>query len=131
LAPRRNQEEMKKGAVVCNQRARFFFYFVDEGQWGAKEKTPMQKFTSLQHIGPEDIRALKDALTLRMERIAQMVEVLTTAHKDWAITAKKDYILLETMTLDFKVAVKLLTDHGFTGDEFVLASEYSRKWGMI
>lgn len=122
---------MKKGAILCVQRARFFFYFFEEGEWKRKEKTPLEKFLLLKKAGPDDIRALKDALSQRLERIAQMVEILTSAHDDWAITTKKDYILLETETLDFTEAVKLLNAHGFTNDDFVLRCEYRRKWGMM
>jgi rRNA processing protein Krr1/Pno1 len=122
---------MKKGAIICIQRARFFFYFFEEGEWKRKEKTPLEKFTQLEHAGPEDIRKLKDTLALRLERIAQMVEILTNAHHDWAITAKKDHILLETVTFDFTEAVKILNEHGFTNDDFVLRAEYTRKWGML
>lgn len=92
---------------------------------------PLEKFTRLKHAGPEDIRAFKDSFTWRLERIAQMVEILTKAHEDWAITTKKDYILLETQTLDFTEAVKILNEHGFTNDDFVLRPEYTRKWGML
>lgn len=122
---------MKKGAVVCIQRARFFFYFFEEGEWKRKEKTSLEKFLQLKHAGADDIRAFKDSLSRRLERIAQMVEILTNAHDDWAITTKKDYILLETQTFDFNEAVKLLKEHGFTNDDFVLRSEYTRKWGMM
>jgi rRNA processing protein Krr1/Pno1 len=122
---------MKEGAVNCIQRTRFFFYFYEQGEWKRKEKTPLEKFTQLKHAGPDDIRILKDALALRLERIAQMVQILTEAHKDWAITAKKDYILLETVTFDFTEAVKILKEHGFANDDFVLRVEYSRAWGMI
>lgn len=113
------------------QRARFFFYFFEEGEWKRKEKTPLERFTGLKNAGPEDIRVLKDALSRRLERIAQMVEILTNAHDDWAITTKKDYVLLETVTFDFTEAIKILNAHGFTNDDFVLRTEYSRKWGML
>ena len=122
---------MKEEASLCIQRARFFFYFFEEGEWERKEKTPLERFVQLKHAGPNDILALKEALDRRLERIAQMVAILTKVHDDWAITTKKDYILLETETFDFTKAVKILNEHGFTNDDFVLRSEYTRKWGMM
>jgi len=122
---------MNENKVTCIQRARFFFYFYEEGEWKRKEKTPMQKFAQLKHAGSDDIRALKDAITWRLERIAQMVEILTNAHADWAITTNKNYVLLETQTLDFNESIKLLKEHGFSEDEFVLRAEYTRAWGMM
>ncbi|KJR44235.1 hypothetical protein UF75_5380 [Desulfosporosinus sp. I2] len=85
----------------------------------------------VKKVKPEAVRNLNKFLTKRLERIATMMELLTEAHDDWAITGKKDYILLETETYDFNDAIKILKEQGFDGSEFILKVEYTRKWGVL
>ncbi|AFM02263.1 hypothetical protein Desde_4001 [Desulfitobacterium dehalogenans ATCC 51507] len=115
---------------TCVQRARFFFYF-SEKTWEPGEKPPLEDILKSKKISPQAVRNLKDFLSIRLERIATMLELLTEAHDDWAMTGKKEYILLETETYDFNHALKLLKDHGFKDTEFVLKVEYTRKWGVL
>jgi len=60
-----------------------------------------------------------------------MMELLTEVHNDWAITGKKDYILMETESYDFNSALQILKDHAFDDSEFILKVEYTRKWGVL
>ena len=60
-----------------------------------------------------------------------MMEVLFAIHNDWAVNAKKDFIQMETQSLDFNDALNVLKEHGFTDDEFILKVEYERKWGVL
>lgn len=115
---------------TCVQRARFFFYFYEK-TWEPGETPPLADILKAKHISPRAVRNLKDFLACRLERIAAMLELLTEAHNDWAMTGKKEYILLETETYDFNEALKLLEAHGFTDKEFVLKVEYTRKWGVL
>lgn len=70
-------------------------------------------------------------LTTRLDRIAAMMELLIEAHDDWAITGKKDHILMETETFDFNKAINVLKENGFDDSEFILKVEYTRLWGVL
>ncbi|MFM9413623.1 hypothetical protein ACKQTC_04505 [Peptococcus simiae] len=117
--------------VTCVQNAQFYLTFTEAGEWRRREKSPCQAFVRLEKASPEDVRQLKTYTAERMERVAQMMEVLLAMHDDWAITAHRDYVKMETVTLDFKDAIAALQAHGFTEDDYLLQAEYTRKWGMI
>lgn len=116
---------------TCVQRARFFFYFFEKKDWDPGEKPPFDDILKVKNVKPEAIRNLNKFLTSRLERIATMMELLTEAHDDWAITGKKDYILMETETYDFNKAIQLLKEQGFDDSQFILKVEYTRKWGVL
>lgn len=116
---------------TCVQNAQFFLTFKEAGEWRRKSISPAKAFTRLDKARPEDVRALKAYTADRMERVAQMMEVLLALHDDWAITAHADYVKMETVTLDFKEAIAALAAKGFTEDDYLLQAEYTRKWGML
>ena len=116
---------------TCVQRARFFFYFFEMRDWKPGEKPPLQDIVKVKDVKPEAIRNLNRFLTNRLERIARMLEILTEANDDWAITGWKDHILVETESFDFNNAIKVLKDQGFSDNEFILKVEYTRKWGVL
>lgn len=118
---------MHKDNETCVQRARFFFYFFEK----PKEASPFDQIVKAKQVKPEAVRNLNTFLTLRLERIAAMMELLTEAHNDWAITGKKDCILMETESYDFNSSLRILKDHGFDDSEFILKVEYTRKWGVL
>lgn len=122
---------MRPDNETCVQRARFFFYFFEKKDWAPGETPPFNDILKVKKVKPEAVRNLNKFLTKRLERIATMMELLTEAHDDWAITGKKDYILLETETYDFNDAIKILKEQGFDGSEFILKVEYTRKWGVL
>ncbi len=122
---------MKKNNITCIQRARFFFYFFEKREWQPGEEPPLKKIVKAKNVTPEAVRKLNKFLNNRLERIATMMDILLAAHDDWAVTGRKDHILMETQSFDFNEALKLLKDNGFNDDEFVLKVEYERKWGML
>ncbi|WP_238134190.1 hypothetical protein [Calderihabitans maritimus] len=91
----------------------------------------MNKIVGVKNIQPKTVRNLNRFLTARLDRIATMMEILLAAHDNWTITGKRDVIVMETDTFDFKEAIKVLKEHGFTSDEFILRVEYTRKWGFL
>ncbi|MDA8227112.1 MAG: hypothetical protein M0T74_05305 [Desulfitobacterium hafniense] len=122
---------MRPDNETCVQRARFFFYFFEKKDWQPGETPPLDAIIKSKTVGPEAIRNLNKFLSTRLERIAEMMEILLRAHDDWAITGKKDYVLMETETYDFTNAIRVLEQHGFHDDEFILKVEYTRKWGVL
>jgi hypothetical protein len=116
---------------TCVQRARFFFYFFEKKDWLPGERPPLQDIVKVKNVKPEAIRYLNRFLTNRLERIAQMMEILMEIHEDWAITGWKDHILVETESFDFNDALEALKEQGFNDDEFILKVEYTRKWGVL
>ncbi|WP_407313977.1 hypothetical protein [Desulfosporosinus sp. SB140] len=118
---------MRQDNETCIQRTRLFFNFFEK----SKEKAPFEDIVKVKTVKPEAIRNLNKFLTSRLERIAAMMELLSEIHDDWAITGKKDYILMETETYDFNDAIKALKEQGFDDNEFILKVEYTRKWGIL
>lgn len=126
---------MDPNNVTCIQKIKFFFYFYEKREWAPNEGPPLKK-VARKGVQPEDIRYLKDFLNVRLERIAKMMELFLSIHDDWAITGKKNYILMETTsydftTFDFQTAVKALKENGFHDDEYILKLEYERMWGVL
>lgn len=122
---------MDPNNITCIQRIRFFFYFFEKREWKPGEVPPLQRIVKEKKINPQEVRNLKNFLNWRLERIAGMMEVLFAIHNDWAVNAKKDFIQMETQSLDFNDALNVLKEHGFTDDEFILKVEYERKWGVL
>lgn len=122
---------MHKDNITCIQLVRFFFDFYEKREWQPGEEAPLPKVAKAREVTPEAVRNLGHFLGNRINRIATMMDILTKAHGDWAIAGRKDQIVMETETLDFNDAIKLLKDNGFNDDEFVLKVEYNRKWGML
>lgn len=116
---------------TCVQRVKFFFYFFEKREWQPGEEPPLNKITRVKNIKPEAIRELNWFLTNRLDRIATMMEVLSSVHDNWAITGKKDLIIMETETFDFNDAITALKEQGFGDDEYILKVEYDRKWGIL
>lgn len=116
---------------TCVQRARLFFYFFEKTDWKPGEKPPLSDIVNKKKVQPEAVRNLNKFLAVRLDRIAAMMELLMEAHDDWAITGKKDFILMETESYDFNDAIKSLEKHGFDKSEFILKVEYTRKWGVL
>lgn len=122
---------MKANNVTCVQIVRFFFDFFEKREWSPGEKQPLDNIVKAEKVTPEAVRELNSFLTERLDRIATMMELLLNAHDNWAITGKKDKIIMETNSFDFNEALKLLKENGFNDDEFILKVEYQRKWGML
>lgn len=117
--------------VTCVQRARFFFYFYELKEWQPGEKPPLQDIVKTKEVTPDAIRYFNRFLTHRLERIAKMMEILRSVNDDWATTGSKDYILMETESFDFHDATRILAEHGFCDDEYILKVDYTRLWGVL
>ena len=122
---------MRPDNETCIQRSRFFFYFFEKKDWLPGERPPLKDIVKAKNLRPEAIRNLNKFLNTRLDRIARMMEVLLEAHDDWAITGKKDHVIMETETYDFNKALQVLKENGFNDDEFILKVEYTRKWGIL
>lgn len=117
--------------VTCVQNAQFYLTFLEEGEWRRGEEPLPKRFRKLEHATSEDVRQLGAYLSRRMERVAGMMDVLTSIHDDWAITTNKEYVKMETVTMDFKDMLPYLFDAGFTENDYLLQAEYTRKWGVL
>lgn len=117
--------------VTCVQNAQFYLTFLEEGEWRRGEEPLPKRFRKLEHATSEDVRQLGVYLSRRMERVAGMMDVLTSIHDDWAITTNKEYVKMETVTMDFKDMLPYLFDAGFTENDYLLQAEYTRKWGVL
>jgi len=116
---------------TCVQRARFIFNFYEKHGVLPGEKPPMVDIIKVKNVQPENLRYFAEFMHTRLNRIAEMMEVLLKVHDDWAITGWKDHILMETESFDYNDSLKALEEYGYHDDEFVLKVEYTRKWGVL
>lgn len=116
---------------TCVQRARFIFNYYEKREWLPGEKPPLVDIIKVKDVQPEKLRYFAEFMHTRLNRIAEMMDILLTVHDDWAITGWKDHILMETESFDFNDSLKALAKQGYHDDEFVLKVEYTRKWGVL
>ncbi|MCO5385107.1 hypothetical protein [Desulfosporosinus sp.] len=122
---------MNPNNETCVQRARFIFNYYEKKEWLAGEKPPLVHIIKVKDVQPENLRYFGEFMHTRLNRIAEMMDILLKVHDDWAITGWKDHILMETESFDFNDSLKALNEHGYYDDEFVLKVEYKRKWGVL
>lgn len=122
---------MKPDNVTCVQRTRFYFYFFEKKERLPDERQPLDYIVKVRDVKPGALRYFSEFMHKRLARIADMMEILENAHDDWAITGTKNFILMETETFDFNDALRVLNEHGFYDDEFILKVEYTRLWGVL
>jgi hypothetical protein len=115
---------------TCVQRILFLFYF-SRASGLTKGEAAFLKNILAPKTDPGKVRAWKEYLATRLERIAGMMDVLLAAHADWAITERKDHFQMETVSFALDEAEKTLRDHGFGNEEYILKVEYTRKWGVL
>ena len=116
---------------TCVQRARFIFNYYEKKEWLPGEKPPLVDIINVKDVQPDKLRSFAEFMHTRLNRIADMMDILLGIHNNWAITGRKDHILMETESFDFNDALKSLKQQGYYDDEFVLKVEYTRKWGVL
>lgn len=115
---------------TCIQEACFFLPFFESGEWRTKDKSPWQKFVK-QDVDAQTVRDLAEYTNNRMTRSAAIIDFLTELHDDWEISPRKDGVFMETATMSAEDVLPKLEAAGFNGSDFVLYTEYTRKWGML
>lgn len=116
---------------TCVQHAQLYLTFHEAGEWRRGARSPWVRFRRQKSVTPEDVRALAAYTHARMQRVAGMMAVLLALHDDWAISPHRDYVKMETTTLEYNIIVDALLAAGYTADDFILQTEYTRKWGML
>lgn len=116
---------------TCVQNAQLYLTFHEAGEWRRGARSPWVRFRRQKSVTPEDVRALAAYTHARMQRVAGMMAVLLALHDDWAISPHRDYVKMETTTLEYNIIVDALLAVGYTADDFILQTEYTRKWGML
>lgn len=122
---------MKPGNVTCIQRAQFVLPFFEGGEWRDKKASPWDKLLKKHDISTEEVKNLAAYTTERMNRTAALMELLKKIHDDWEISAKSDCIIMETESMKFEDIIPQLFEAGFTENDYILYSDYTRKWGML
>jgi hypothetical protein len=121
---------MKKNQLTCNQKICFIFEIWNQKIWLPRNEKPL-KSPPIHQLNSRHVRELQAHLSVRLERIACMMDLLQEAHDHWMIYEKKNKIIMESNTFDFSEALNILAIHGFTNDDYILRVEYERKWGML
>ena len=122
---------MKKENVTCVQRAQFVLHFFENGEWRDKKESLYDTFVKKKKPTAEELSELATYTTRCMTRVSELYALLLSIHDDWEITPKRDCIILETETMDFETIIPLIKASGFNENDYVLYSEYTRKWGML
>ncbi|WP_407313981.1 hypothetical protein [Desulfosporosinus sp. SB140] len=122
---------MNSNNETCVQRVILYLYHQNFRGLKNKENKPITEVTLGKDITPTNVREWKNYLTDRLERIAQIMDVLLKVHDDWAVTGRKGYVQLETQSFDFNDIIRILTEHGFQKDEYIIKLDYTRKWGVL
>ena len=115
---------------TCIQEACFFLPFFESGEWRAREKSPWQQFVK-QEATPQAIRDLGSYTANRIQRSAEVMEFLQSIHDDWIVSPRKDGVFMETDSMIAEDILPKLEEAGFNGEDYVLYTEYTRKWGML
>lgn len=115
---------------TCIQEACFFLPFFESGEWRHGEKSPWKQFPK-QDVTPELVQSLGEYTAHRIQRSAEVMAFLQSIVADWKVTPKKDGVFMETSSMIGEDILPKLTEAGFTGEDYVLYTEYTRKWGMI
>lgn len=115
---------------TCIQEACFFLPFFESGEWRTKGKSPWQLFVK-KEASAQAVRDLAAYTNNRMMRSAQIIDFLLQLHDDWEISPRKDGVFMETATMSAEEILPKLEEAGFNGSDFVLYTEYTRKWGML
>lgn len=115
---------------TCIQAACFFLPFFESGEWRTKDKSPWEVLKKT-HMTPDVLRSLAAYTERRMSRSADLMAFLMSIDDSWEVTVKKNGVLLETVNMIFEDILPKIEEAGFTEDDYVLYSEYTRKWGMI
>lgn len=116
---------------TCVQNAQLYLTFHEAGEWRRGARSPWVRFRRQKSVTPEDVRALAAYTHARMQRVAGMMAVLLALHDDWAISPHRDYVKMETTILEYNIIVDALLAAGYTAGDFILQTEYTRKWGML
>ena len=121
---------MNPNNETCVQRTLLLFFY-EKKVWLPGEKPPLGDIIKVKDVKPEALRYFAKFMHTRLNRIAEMMDILLKVHDNWAVTGWKDHILMETESFDFNDAINVLANQGFHEDEFVLKVEYTRKWGVL
>ncbi|MCL1879440.1 MAG: hypothetical protein FWF71_02295 [Actinomycetia bacterium] len=125
---------MAEASVVketCIQAACFFLPFFESGEWRRKGKAPWKVLKKEPGITPDALRELAAYTEKRISRSADCMAALLSIHDDWQVTVKKDGVWMETETMIYEDILPRLQAAEITEDDYVLYSEYTRKWGML
>jgi hypothetical protein len=122
---------MKKNQLTCKQKICFIFEIFPKQIWSLRNVMPLKKSLNIHQMNSRSVRELNAFLSVHLERIACMMDLLQEAHDHWVVYRKKNKIIMETDTYDFSEALDILSSHGFNRDDYILRVEYERKWGML
>ncbi|TGA99926.1 hypothetical protein E4665_02980 [Sporolactobacillus shoreae] len=122
---------MKTDQLTCRQRVTFIFNFYPHSERSGSVVTLKNWQNRLRTPDSGTVRELSNYLSIRLEHIARMIEILQSENDQWIVTGKRDRIILETDNIDFHSAVDALAEEGFRAQDYQLDVEYERKWGIL
>lgn len=122
---------MKTDQLTCRQRVTFIFNFYPRSQQSGSVVALKNWQNRLRTPDSDTVRELSNYLSVRLEHIARMIEILQSGNDQWIVTGKRDRIILETDSIDFHSAVDALAEEGFRAQDYQLDVEYERKWGIL
>lgn len=118
-------------ACLCTSETCFFLPFYqakknpggkDESQWG--------EYLDSEKVTPDQLKSLASYADKRINRCAELMSFLMKISPDWEVIPRSEGVYMETDAMKYEEILPMLNSAGFTGEDFVIFSEYTRKWGI-
>lgn len=124
-------EENEDIACLCTSETCFFLPFFDSPNTsGSKDQSQWGSYMEGDSVTPDKIKALASYADKRISRCAELMSFLMKMNPDWEIIPRSEGVYMESDALKYEDILPALNAAGFTGEDFVIFSEYTRKWGM-
>ena len=76
------------------------------------------------------MKSLASYADKRINRCAELMSFLMKINPDWEVIPRSEGVYMETDAMKYEEILPMLNSAGFTGEDFVIFSEYTRKWGI-
>jgi hypothetical protein len=116
---------------LCTSETCFFLPFYQASSTGSsKEQSQWESYMNAKSLTPEQVKALAGYADKRISRCAELMQFLMKMNAQWDVIPRTEGIYMETDSLKYEDILPILNSAGFTGEDFVIYSEYARKWGI-
>ena len=118
-------------ACLCTSETCFFLpFFQERSNSGSKDQTQWGDYIDGTDVTPDQVKALAAYADKRINRCAELMSFLLKMDPDWEVIPRSEGVYMESDAVKYEDILPALNAAGFTGETFVIFSEYTRKWGM-
>lgn len=118
-------------ACLCTSETCFFLpFFQERSNSGSKDQTQWGDYIDGTDVTPDQVKALAAYADKRINRCAELMSFLLKMDPDWEVIPRSEGVYMESDAVKYEDILPALNAAGFTGEDFVIFSEYTRKWGI-